>query len=111
MLLLALRLLLDARLASALLGGDWLVAIQERECPSGWCSVHRRDAWMERTLGEGMGTRGAHGHVAAFALPAWAHPWPWVLDVPLVSAAVSVRRAASPACSRVLGCRQWRGRG
>lgn len=107
MLLLALRLFLDARVASLLVGGPWLegVCVRESSCPVGLVGVHEGDLWMERTLGVGMGTRGAHGHVAAFALP-WA---PWLLDVPLASALVSVRRARSWRCGAVLGCRKWRG--
>jgi hypothetical protein len=109
---LALRLLFDARLASALVGGPWLVQVCEREslCPLGLVGPHERDRWMERSLGPGMGTRGAHGHVAAFALPYLVLPLPpFVLDVPLVSAIASVRRASSPRCGAVLGCRAWRG--
>lgn len=115
MLGLILRIALDARLASWLVGGPWLVGVCEREslCRFGLVGPHERDRWMERTLGEGQGTRGAHGQVAAFALEHLPPPVRWapLLDVPLVSAIVAVRRARSPRCGQVLGCRQWRGRG
>ncbi len=112
MILLLLRLALDARLASMLVGGPWLVEVCEREslCQVGIVGVHQRDRWMERSLGAGMGTRGAHGQVAAFALaylPSWAPAW--ALDVPLVSAIVADRRARARRCGQVLGCRMWRG--
>lgn len=111
-LLLVARLLLDGPLASELVGGPWLVRVCEREslCPVGLVHAHFHDAWMDRTLGEGWGTRGHHGQVARFALdgwPAWVPPW--VLDVPLASALIARRRAASWRCSAVRACRQWRG--
>lgn len=117
------RLVLDPRVAShvgALLAGepelgDDLVRIARRECRLELCSVHAGDAWMARRLGEGWSTRGVHGHVAAYAwpyVPTWLR-WagPQVLDVPLVSAVVSVRRARSWRCRAVAGCRSWLGRG
>lgn len=114
--LLALRLLLDGPLASEIVGGPWLrqVCVRESGCPIGTVGVHARDAWMTRRLGAGWSTRGHHGHVAAYAwryTPAWLRPLgPAVLDVPLVSAWVSVRRARSRRCSQAPACRRWRGR-
>jgi len=111
-LLLALRLLLDARLASLLVGGPWLerVCVRESGCPVGLVGVHQGDAWMERSLGEGNGTRGPHGMVWAFTaehLPSWAPAWS--IDVPLVSAIAATRRARAPRCGQVRACRAWRG--
>lgn len=113
-LLLALRLLLDARLASALIGGPWLVAICEREAPH--CQlrgVHEGDRWMERTLGIGWGTRGVHGMVAKYAWPYVPQQLRWcgpiVLDVPFVSALITVRRANNWRCTQTKACREWRG--
>lgn len=113
MLGLLLRLALDARLSSALVGGPWLLGVCERESLCELVSVHPGDAWMARTLGEGWSTRGVHGHVAAFAwphVPAWAR-WagPVALDVPIVSAIVSVRRARHWRCGQARACRAWRG--
>lgn len=114
-LVLAARLALDAELASGLVGGEWLVAVCRREslCPMGLVGIHEGDGWMQRSLGEGWSTRGAHGMVAAYAwphVPAWLRWWgPAVLDVPIVSAWVSVRRARAPRCSAVRACRSWRG--
>jgi hypothetical protein len=111
---LILRIALDARLASWLVGGPWLVGICEREStPCRAISIHENDRWMARGLGEGWSTRGAHGMVATYAwpyVPSWLR-WagPAVLDIPIVSAVVSVRRARSRRCGQVLGCRQWRG--
>lgn len=116
-LLLAARLLLDAPLASEMVGGEWLVRICKREsgCPVGLFGVHRGDGWMQRSLGAGWSTRGHHGHVARYAwpyVPSWLQWWgPAVLDWPLVSAWVSVRRAESPACRRHPACRSWLGVG
>lgn len=120
-LLLLARLVLDPRAAShvgaALAGepelGPTLVAIARRECRLQLCSVHPGDAWMARTLGEGWSTRGAHGQVARYALqyaPSWARSWPWVVDLPIVSAWLGARRAASWRCRRVKACRAWTGR-
>lgn len=115
MLLLALRFLLDARLASSLLGGPWLVDICEREsgCGVGIVGVHEGDRHHERTLGVGWSTRGAHGMMARYAwphVPACLRWWgPSVIDLPLVSAIVSVRRAASWRCRQTRACRAWRG--
>lgn len=115
-LLLAARPLLDAPLASEMVGGEWLVRICRREsgCPVGLFGVHEGDAHHERTLGEGMSTRGVHGLMAAYSLvhvPEVAWMGPWVLDVPLVSAIASVRRAASWRCRATAACRSWLGVG
>lgn len=121
MLGLILRCALDPVVAShigaALAGepelGDRLVAIARRESRLQLVGVHEGDAWMARRLGAGWSTRGVHGHVAAYAwpyVPAWLR-WagPAVLDVPLVSAVVSARRARSWRCRQVAGCRSWLG--
>lgn len=120
-LLLVARLLLDGPLASELVGGPWLVRVCEREsrCPVGLVGLHEGDGWMQRSLGEGMSTRGHHGCVAAFTLehvPGWYalsalkyEMPPWVLDVPLVSAVASVRRAKHWRCGATRACRAWRG--
>lgn len=115
-LLLAARLLLDAELASELVGGPWLVAICRREsgCPFGFFGIHEGDRWMERSLGRGFSTRGVHGQVAAFAMPFLPDalaPYPWALDIPLVSAIAATRRAKSWRCRATAGCRSWLGRG
>lgn len=114
MLMLALRIIFDARVASQLVGGPWLVAICEREAPR--CqlvSIHKGDQWMERSLGEGWSTRGAHGNVAKYAWPhvPWWASWmgPVALDIPLVSAITSNRRAHNPKCDKAPACRAWRG--
>lgn len=114
-LLLAARLLLDAPLASEMVGGEWLVRICRREsgCPVGLFGVHEGDAWMAKSLGQGWSTRGVHGNVARFAiayLPSWTHSAPWILDIPLISAIASVRRAASWRCRATAACRSWLGR-
>lgn len=115
-----LRCVLDPRLAShvgaALVGhaelGPVLERVCEREAPR--CrivGVHEADRWMERTLGPGMGTRGAWGTVAAFTvehLPAGLRD-PWWLDVPLLGAIASARRMLHPDCRRYAACRRWRG--
>lgn len=118
MLTLLLTAILDPRVASfvgaALAGhpdyGARLERICTREAPR--CQlrgVHEGDRWMERTLGEGNGTRGAWGTVAAFTvdhLPLGLRA-PWWLDVPLLGAIAAARRAHAPACKRVRGCRHW----
>lgn len=113
--LLALRLLLDAPLASELAGGEWLVRVCRREsgCPVGLFGIHEGDAHHERTLGEGWSTRGPHGMMARYAWPSvpWWLRWagPSILDIPLVSAWVAAHRAASWRCSATKACRAWRG--
>ncbi|HKY50821.1 MAG TPA: hypothetical protein VJP45_06155 [Candidatus Limnocylindria bacterium] len=110
-----LRWTLDVRVASylgaALAGepemGRCISTIAWRESRHELVSVHADDSWMQRSLGEGWSTRGAHGMVARFSLPGW-WPWPSVLDVPLVSAYVATRRARAPRCRQVLGCVRWR---
>lgn len=114
------RLVLDARVASyvgALIAGEpelgpVLEHIARRESRLELVGVHPADLWMERTLGEGYSTRGVHGCVAAFTLPhlgAWAWPYPWLLDVPLVSAFASAKRATHWRCRATRGCRSWLG--
>lgn len=118
MLTLLLTAILDPRVASfvgaALAGhpdyGAQLERICTREAPH--CrlrGVHEGDRWMERTLGEGNGTRGAWGTVAAFTvdhLPLGLRA-AWWLDVPLLGAIAATRRAHAPACRLVRGCRRW----
>lgn len=121
-LLLAARLTADPRVAShlgALLAGEpqlgpVLERIAWRECRWELCSTHRGDAWMEHSLGKGRGTRGVHGQVVPFALqygPTWARSWSFLLDVPLASAWLGARRAASWRCRATAGCRSWLGVG
>jgi hypothetical protein len=113
---LLLRALIDVRLAShlgALLAGHpefgpTASCIAWRESRHELVSVHEGDAWMERTLGPGMSTRGAHGLVPTFSLPPWLHWAPWLLDVPLFSAIATTRRAKAPRCGQVRGCLVWR---
>jgi hypothetical protein len=118
---LLLRALVDVRLAShlgALLAGEpdfgkCASSIAWRESRHELVSVHEGDAWMERSLGPGMGTRGSHGLVAAFSLghlPAWLR-WPALLDVPVVSAWVATRRAHSWRCRATPACVRWKGCG
>ena len=116
MIALLFRVLVDVRLASylgaALAGepelGDCISSIAWRESRHELIGLHAGDAWMQRRLGEGLSTRGAHGMVAAFSLPRWMWGAPWVLDVPLISAVVATRRAAAPRCRQVRGCVEWR---
>lgn len=116
-LLLVGRLLFDAPLASEMVGGEWLVRICKREsgCPVGLFGVHEGDAWMAKRVGDGWSTRGVHGMVARYAwpsVPSMLRWWgPSVLDVPLVSAIVAVRRAASWRCRATAACRSWLGVG
>lgn len=120
-LLLVARLVADPRVAShvgaALAGepelGPLLIRIARRECRLELCSVHAGDAHHERTLGAGYSTRGVHGQMARYALqyaPEWARGHPWLVDIPLVSAWLGARRAASWRCRAVAGCRRWLGR-
>lgn len=118
---LVLRLVLDVRLAcylGALVAGEpelgpLLEHIAWRESRLELVGLHPEDAWMQRSLGDGWSTRGAHGMVAAYAwphVPAWLRWWgPSVLDVPLVSAFAGARRAAHWRCRAVAGCRAWLG--
>jgi hypothetical protein len=114
-----LRALVDVRLAShlgALVAGEPafgpdLVCIARRESRLEFVGLHEGDAWMQRSLGPGLSTRGVHGQVAAFALPSWLHWAPWVLDVPVVSAVVATRRAKSWQCKQTAACVRWKGCG
>lgn len=111
-----LRALFDPRLAStlgALLAGEpdfaeALICIARRESRFELVGLHEGDAWMQRTLGPGMSTRGVHGQVAAFSLPGWLHGAPWLLDVPLVSAVLATRRAKHWRCRAVAACVRWK---
>ena len=115
MIALLFRVLLDVRVAShigaALAGepdmGRCISTIAWRESKHELVGVHPGDAWMARRLGDGWSTRGAHGMVARYSLPAW-WPWPAVLDVPLVSAVIATRRARTWQCRQTLGCVRWR---
>ena len=125
MLWMIVRLLLDVRLATiagaALAGepelGPVLVEVARRESGLSLVGVHAIDSqWSERVRprscppGPGWSTRGAHGQMAAYAvphLPSWARCSPWVLDLPLASAYASARRAASWQCRQHPRCRSW----
>ena len=101
-----------------------------RECRMGRCGIHDRDRWHARAVHRraidrgylspgvcpghasrrGWSTRGAHGLMAGFAwryLPRWARCFPpWILDVPIVSAWITVKRRDHLCSSR----RAWRKR-
>lgn len=127
MLALIVRLLLDVRAATVLgatLAGEpdlagTLVDVARRESRLELVGVHEIDAgWSDRVRprdcppGPGWSTRGAHGQIAAYALPylgAWARCRPWVLDMPAVSAFAAARRASSWRCRQVARCRSWLG--
>ena len=113
------RVALDVRVASylgaAMAGepdfGECASRIAWRESRHTLIGEHPRDAWMGRTLGDGWGTRGAHGNVARFAiayLPSWMAFTPRWFDIPLVSAIATTRRATSRRCAEVRGCVVWR---
>lgn len=119
MIALLLRAALDVRTANwlgALFAGhpahsEALDCIAWRESRHTLVSVHKGDAWMRRSLGDGWSTRGVHGMVAKYAwphVPSWLQWSPAVLDVPLVSAFVATRRATAKRCSEVRGCVTWR---
>lgn len=122
MLALVLRVLFDARIAShvgAVMAGEpelgpVLERIAWRESRFELVDVHRGDAWMAQSLGEGNSTRGVHGQVPPFALqygPAFARSWSWLLSIPLASAYLGARRAASWRCRATAACRSWLGVG
>jgi hypothetical protein len=82
-------------------------AAWEKATAVGWlqpatCPWHRyvEGAWS---------TRGVHGQIAAYSLRHLPCAPPWVLDVPLVSAYVALRRMTSPMCLRTPRCRSWAG--
>jgi hypothetical protein len=69
-----------------------------------------RCRWHDRGDPRDWSTRGAFGHVAAYALKYLPCSPPWVLDVPIVSAWVAVQRlrvARQPWAPRAL--RRWAG--
>jgi hypothetical protein len=69
-----------------------------------------RCRWHDRGDPRDWSTRGAFGHVAAYALKYLPCSPPWVLDVPIVSAWVAVQRlrvARQPWSPRAL--RRWAG--
>lgn len=124
MLALILRLALDVRAATlvgaALAGepdlGPRLVEVARRESRLELVSVHAVDSqWSARVRppgcsGDGWSTRGAHGMMAAYALPHLPRALrcsPWVLDLPLVSAYAAARRARSWQCRQHPRRRSW----
>ena len=124
MLWLIVRLLVDVRLATlagaALAGepdlGPVLVEVARRESGLELVSVHAIDSRYSDAVrlrgctGDGWSTRGSHGVMAGYTmhhLPAWARCSPWVLDLPIVSAYASARRAASWRCRAHPRCRSW----
>lgn len=122
---LLLRTLLDVRFATHLgasLAGEpelapRLVEIARRESRlHPLVGEHALDARWSAGLrpdgcsGGGWSTRGAHGQIAAYALPylpAVFRCSPWVLDLPVVSAWAAARRAAGWRCQAVARCRSW----
>lgn len=139
MLELILTVILDPRIASfvgaTLAGypafGPQLLAICEREGPGGCerIGVHLGDAGASRSVWRNAArvglldpdcqpdapatwsTRGSYGTMAGYTLHHLpGRCWPaWVLDVPLVAAFASTRRAHHPACYRAPACMAWRG--
>ena len=125
MLWMIVRLLLDVRLATiagaALAGepelGPVLVEVARRESGLSLVGIHAIDSqWSERVRpkscpsGPGWSTRGAHGAMAAYSirwLPSAFRCSPWVIDLPIVSAYASARRAASWQCRQHPRCRSW----
>lgn len=142
MLLLIIRLLTLDPIPASHLAARWvgsvpgaeLASIARRESRGRWIGIHEGDRWLSsaahrRALSrgwlrpwcpfhrspEGMGTRGAHGLVAAYSLR-WLGPCvpPEALDVPLLSAIAAARRAAHQ-CRRYQACDRearrlvWRG--
>jgi hypothetical protein len=101
-----------ARMAARAFGVDEqaLVDIASRESYGTRMGVHSRDAWTSEPACRkavrtgwlhdgadctqpGWGTRGAFGLLAAYNLRYLGlDRWPWVLDIPLVSAVATVRR-------------------
>jgi hypothetical protein len=122
---LILRLGLDVRAATlvgaALAGepqiGPLLVEVARRESRLQLVGIHAIDSRWSAQLrpagceGQaGWSTRGAHGMMAAYALPylpAVLRCSPWVLDVPLVSAYAAARRATGWRCRQHPRCRAW----
>lgn len=124
MLWLILRVLVDVRTATlagaALAGapelGPVLVDVARRESRLQLVSVHARDARYSDAVrprgcaGDGWSTRGVHGAMAGYTighLPRALRCSPWVLDLPLVSAYASARRASSWRCRAHPRCRSW----
>lgn len=66
----------------------WASAVQVGRLDPAGCR------WHDRGDARDWSTRGAFGHVAAYAIPYLGCWPPWVLDLPLVSAWVARRRLA-----------------
>jgi hypothetical protein len=132
MLAFVLRLMIDARFAASLIGGQDLVAVCNREAPR--CVLvreHKRDLWMNALVWQKAvrvgwlkpescifhsfdqgpwSTRGAFGTVAAYTLHHLPGDcWPaWALDVPVIAAWAAERRSHAASCERAPACMSWR---